>query len=739
MSGHLPRWRSLRLRLPLLMSSLIAVVLVVVFWAINREIEASLLRGGRERAQAAADQISAMVAQGAARGTNESRRLARDPAVRRYLSDPSTDAAATRDALTSLAAAGQPPVELRMADGGLVLDVGPLRGAAAPLDATVPLTPGLSAIQLSHDTVFYALVTEVDDTPPPIERQRETAGRRLGYIVVRRTLTAVQTADTLNRLVGNGALVAVGHQTGGIWTDFSKAVPPPPIDRTRNGIVEYRTSTGDRRLGAVSMVAGTPWAAWIEFPHDRILAPARAMQRRMVAIGLVAIGLAAVLVSMVSARITTPLHDLTAATATIAAGEYAHRVHAARRDEIGQLARAFNAMTERVEAAHQDLESRVRERTASLSEASAVLQERVEELNLARAELDRFFSLSIDLLCIAGTDGRFRRVNPAWQEVLGWSPEELTSMPYIDLVHPDDRATTAVEAAGLAAGGTTVRFENRYRAKDGSYRWLSWKSASAGELGLIYAAARDVTDEKRTTEALAHNVSELNVINDELESFSYSVSHDLRAPLRHIVGFAALLEQSANGRMLDDDRRYLNTITKSATHMGRLIDDLLSFSRMGRAALNQRTVNLEALVREVALEVGRDAPRDVTWNLRPLPSVHGDPSLLRLVFVNLLSNAVKYSSSRPHPEIEVNVDGGGLDETVVYVRDNGVGFDMAYADKLFGVFQRLHSSDEFEGTGIGLANVRRIVHRHGGKVWATGSVDGGATFYVSIPKGGAQL
>src|SRR5205823_1158182 len=375
-------------------------------------------------------------------------------------------------------------------------------------------------------------------------------------------------------------LVAVGHQSGGIWTNFSKVVPQPPIDPTRNGVVEYRTASGERRLGAVSVVAGTPWAAWIEFPRDRILAPAYAMQRRMVVFGLIAIGLSALLISVVSARITTPLHDLTTATAAIASGEYTRRVRTARRgDEIGQLADAFNAMTERVAADHDELESRVRERTATL---------------------DRFFSLSIDLLCIAGTDGRFQRVNPAWEETLGWSADELTSMPYMDLVHPDDRAATAHEAAGLAAGGITVRFENRYRAKDGSYRWLSWKSAAAGEQGLIYAAARDVTDEKRATEALARHVSELNVINDELE-------------------------------------------------------------------------------------VSREARKDIRWDVRPLPHVQGDPSMLRLVFVNLLSNAVKYSSNRPHPVIEVNVDGAGSTETVVYVRDNGVGFDMAYADKLFGV------------------------------------------------------
>jgi PAS domain S-box-containing protein len=699
------------------MSGLMALVLVAVFWAVKREVENMLLRAGRERAQAAADQLGAILAQGAARGTNEIRRVANEAEIRRFLANPSTDAAGARELLTPLAVANQPSVELRSADGVRVLEVGPARGKAAPLEATVPLRPGLSSFDLWHDTVFYGLVAAVNEAASPADGQHPSAGRTLGYIVVRRTLTTVQTTDTLNRLVGDGALVAVGHQTGGIWTNFSKAVPPPPIDPGRNGFTEYRTASGERRLGAVSVVAGTPWAAWIEFPRDRILAPARAMQRRMVTIGLIVIAVSALLVFIVSARITMPLHDLTTATAAITAGEYRRRVRVGRRDEIGQLGDAFNAMTERVEAAREESESRVRERTA---------------------ELDQFFSLSIDMLCIAGTNGRFRRVNPAWEETLGWPAEELTSMPYIDLVHPDDRAATAVEAAGLAAGGTTVRFENRYRAKDGSYRWLSWKSAAAGDRGLIYGAARDVTDEKRAAEALARHVSELNVINGELESFSYSVSHDLRAPLRHIVGFASLLQETAKDRMLEEDRRYVQTITKSATHMGRLIDDLLSFSRMSRAALDRRQVSLDALIGEIVEEVSRDARQDITWKVHPLPNVQGDRSMLRQVFVNLLSNAVKYTSTRDHPEIEVNVDGAGSDDTVVYVRDNGVGFDMSYADKLFGVFQRLHSSDQFEGTGIGLANVRRIIHRHGGKVWGEGVVDGGATFYVALPRKGAQ-
>jgi light-regulated signal transduction histidine kinase (bacteriophytochrome) len=228
-------------------------------------------------------------------------------------------------------------------------------------------------------------------------------------------------------------------------------------------------------------------------------------------------------------------------------------------------------------------------------------------------------------------------------------------------------------------------------------------------------------------------------VNRELEAFSYSVSHDLRAPLRHIGGFAALLRESASASLDAEGHRLLQTITDAATRMGRLIDDLLAFSRVGRAPLQCADVNLGPLIREVQQEImtGMNG-HPVAWHLHDLPVVQGDRSLLRLVFVNLLSNAVKYSSTRALAAIEIGTMPGTADEIVLFVRDNGVGFDMEYAHKLFGVFQRLHSADEFEGTGIGLANVRRIVHRHGGRVWAEGTLDHGAAFYVSLPNGRAS-
>jgi signal transduction histidine kinase len=225
---------------------------------------------------------------------------------------------------------------------------------------------------------------------------------------------------------------------------------------------------------------------------------------------------------------------------------------------------------------------------------------------------------------------------------------------------------------------------------------------------------------------------QLEATNAELESFSYSVSHDLRAPLRHIEGFTDLLRR--DGLSGDQQRHHLQRISDAAVRMGRLIDDLLTFSRMGRAEMRHIPLRLDRLVEDVQSELlGETVGREVVWRVQPLPEVQGDPDLLRLALFNLLSNAVKYTRGRQPAVIEVGTLPGSGNDVVVYVRDNGVGFDMQYVDKLFGVFQRLHHADEFEGVGIGLANVRRIVTRHGGQTWAESRPGEGATFYMSLP------
>jgi signal transduction histidine kinase len=274
------------------------------------------------------------------------------------------------------------------------------------------------------------------------------------------------------------------------------------------------------------------------------------------------------------------------------------------------------------------------------------------------------------------------------------------------------------------------------------------------ELGLLTDAFNQMLEKiQRQNETLRKNEAELERrvterttqlqrVNQELEAFSYSVSHDLRAPLRHVDGFAALLSKHAGASLDEKGRRYVTTISDAAKRMGRLIDDLLVFSRMSRCPVNLALVDQNALVKAILRDgmYEKDHPA-ITWEIADLPPVHADAALLRQVWCNLIDNAVKYSSKAANPRIEIgslpspDTAGDEPREKIFFVRDNGVGFDMKYADKLFGVFQRLHTVNEFEGTGIGLANVLRIVTRHGGRAWADGRVNEGATFYFAIPEG----
>jgi PAS domain S-box-containing protein len=376
------------------------------------------------------------------------------------------------------------------------------------------------------------------------------------------------------------------------------------------------------------------------------------------------------------------------------------------------------------------------------------LRETRDELEIQVAERTRqasLLNLTRDSIFVRDASDVITYWNRGAQELFGWSPEEAVGRQVNELLRSVFQTPIEEIHADLLRSG---RWEGEFESTraDGTKvivasRW-SLQRDERGQPAAILETSNDITLRKRLeqesrmlNEELGKRSTDLEASNKELEAFAYSISHDLRAPLRHMAGFTELLQKNAASVLDERGKRYVKMILESAQRMGSLIDDLLSFSRIGRAETYKTAVDLEQLAAEAVREAQQDIPeRDIVWKVGKLPTWYGDRSMLRLVLANLISNAVKFTRTRARAEIEIDCLKEDKDQVVVFVRDNGVGFDMKYASKLFGVFQRLHRAEVFEGTGIGLATVQRIVHRHGGKVWAESLVDKGATFYFSLAK-----
>jgi|GEM_PF-1603817 len=490
-----------------------------------------------------------------------------------------------------------------------------------------------------------------------------------------------------------------------------------------------------------------------------------------------------------------------------------------------------------------------------------ITRQKQTELQLQRSkeELERFFLITLDLLCIADTEGRFHRLNRAWETTLGYAIEEMEGQSFLSYVHPDDVASTLEAIATLDRQETVRSFVNRYRCKDGSYRSIEWYSRPYGTM--IYAAARDITERLKVEQQLRKNdahlktaqrisklgswefdpqteaihwseevfaifgrdpasgppsyeeliqlyhpddqayhdetvkqaiaagqpydlecrayhpngnliyvqargepifdahgnliqivgtvlditdrkqvefdlrqtTAQLTASNKELEAFAYSVSHDLRSPLRAIDGFSQAILEDYGEQFDDTAQDYFNRIRRNTQRMSALIDDLLRLSRVSRSDMQLQRLNLSQMVVEQIEELRMAEPeRRVEAIVAPDVTVRADPTLMRITLSNLLQNAWKFTSHHPTARIEFGFHQQN-NQPVYFVSDDGAGFDMNYAGMLFGVFQRLHDTHEFPGTGIGLATVQRAIHRHGGTVWAQGAIEQGATVYFTLP------
>jgi len=414
-----------------------------------------------------------------------------------------------------------------------------------------------------------------------------------------------------------------------------------------------------------------------------------------------------------------------------------------------------------IRALNANLERRVAERTSALARE-------VEERKLAQAELDRYFNVTRDLFCIAGFDGHFKRINPAWEKTLGWSAAELLARPFAEFVHPEDRGTTAAAAAQLAEGRDIVSFENRYRCKDGSYRWLLWSSTPVPALQVINAVARDVTEQKRLeadlqahTRLIARKNVELEQANAMKSKFLANMSHELRTPLNAIIGFSEILKDGIAGPLEAQQKDFIADIHNGGQHLLALINDILDLSKVeaGMMALEPEPVAIERIL-PASLSVVKERALKHRLHLAlsvdpALGSFAADPRKLKQIVYNLLSNAVKFTpdggsvsvAARRMPRAAVALpegvagmlvppaDDGAAEFCEIAVTDSGIGIAAEHLDKLFQPFVQIDSSlaRKYEGTGLGLSMVKNLAQLHGGAVGVTSEPGRGSRFTVWLP------
>lgn len=360
---------------------------------------------------------------------------------------------------------------------------------------------------------------------------------------------------------------------------------------------------------------------------------------------------------------------------------------------------------------------------------------------------NRFFTLSLDLLAISSFNDYFIQLNPVWMTTLGFDEREFKSRSMLEFVHPEDRTATAEVLTKLKMASSPVYFENRYRCKDGSFRWLGWTAAPFPQEELVYIFARDITERKaKETEIkdlnqeLERRIKSLTELNGELEAFGYSISHDLRAPLRSIRSFAQFLREHAGPGMDQEGNDYLRRVESAAKYMDLLLLDLLEYSRLNGSEMDLAGVDLDLAVKDVLTSIEKEVEeRKADVNVRfPLGWVRAHSATVRQVLYNLISNGLKFVPADRSPRVEIRAE-AREDRVRVWVEDRGIGIAPQFHQKIFGLFQRLHSHDAYPGTGIGLALVRKAIDRMGGRIGIESEVGKGTRFWFELPQGETEV
>ena len=566
-------------------------------------------------------------------------------------------------------------------------------------------------------------------------RQWELKHASLGDIITNAALAKEEQRAILARIRGNHA--DAGRFFGQILASDRNRKQASKAARAMLGESKERT-VAQLIARSQAMISDAYALAQVSYTEiDRV----QTWSFRLIAAAILLSMLIAALISYLLARaINVSLLALARETELVAAGNLDHRLPVTGRDEIAKLSLAFNEMTEKLarssarlgqeilekdearealQKAHDELEDRVAERTRELSRS----EQRIS--GILASITDCYYALDAQWRVVEINDQALRYFGKRREELLGRSMGEVYPQ-FIGSAFEEQFKRTASE-------GAPVEFDAHSLAVD---RWAELHVYPAGNGLAVYF--KDITERKRAEEALRERTADLEAANRELEDFCYTIAHDLRAPLRAVDGYSVLLARRCENGFDEESQRRVQLIRANIRNMGQLIDDLLAYAGLGRKAMTSCALDMEALAGEVWREQCAINPgRRMELRMGSLPGACGDRTLIRQVLANLLSNAVKFTSLRDPAVIEVGGREEGA-ETRYFVKDNGVGFDMAFHHKIFGVFQRLHGVDQYEGTGVGLAIVQRSIHRHGGRVWGEGQVDEGAVFHFTLPRKGSE-
>lgn len=432
-------------------------------------------------------------------------------------------------------------------------------------------------------------------------------------------------------------------------------------------------------------------------------APARAFGVTILLISTAALLVAAVIANVLAHGLTRPIQELQMGAARFARGELDTKLNETSGDELGQLAAEFNKMA------------------AALTEQQTHMRRRAEQ----------FFNLTLDLLCTLYPSGQLVDINPAWETTLGYDRSELQGQLLETLIHPDDLYMTRKALQQVTKELKAQHFESRCRHKDGHYLWLAFSVTVSTQDKLLYVAGRDVTERHLTEAALRQQTEELERSNRELEQFGYVASHDLQEPLRLVSNYVQLLSRRYQGKLDEQANEYIGYAVEETNRMKVLMSDLLAYSRIGTQPKEFTPVDMEHVLENTlqGLQLSIQAANGiVTYD--PLPAVLGSSAELGLLLHNLIDNALKFCNAGP-PRIHLGVNPLN-DRWLFFVRDNGIGIDPLHTERIFAIFQRLHSQEEYAGTGIGLAICRKIVERHGGRIWVDSEPGNGSTFYFTL-------